>query len=58
MVLWGIPFYLQLSPMPETPWDNRDRLRLMRRGMTQVYQTLDDEGRKVKSHVLKFTYPK
>lgn len=51
--LWGVPFYLNLLPTPVT-WDTA---HLMRQGMKYWFQTRDDKGRKVKSHLLTFTYP-
>src|SRR5215469_12077883 len=63
MMLWGVPFYLHLLPTPVTPQQlpaslTSDDTRLIRQGMTQVYNTRDDKNRQVKSHTLKFTYPK
>ena len=50
----GCPLqYLSLLPTPVT-WDSA---HLMRQGMKWLFQTRDDKGRKVKSHLLTFTYP-
>lgn len=53
-LLWGVPFYLSLLPTQIT-WD---RAALMRHGMKHWFQTRDDKGRNVKSHLVTFTYPK
>jgi hypothetical protein len=53
-ILWGVPFYLNLLPT-QVMWDSAT---LMRHGMKYWFQTGDDKGRNVKSHVLTFTYPK
>lgn len=52
--LWGVPFYLSLLPTPVT-WNSA---ALMRRGMKHWFQTRDDKGRNVKSHLVTFTYLK
>lgn len=53
-ILWEVPFYLSLLPAPI----NWDRAVLMRHGMRHWFQTRDDKGRNVKSHLVTFTYPK
>jgi len=52
-MLWGVPFYFSLLPTPIT-WNTA---YLLRQGMTYWFQTRDDKGRNVKSHLLTFTYP-
>jgi hypothetical protein len=52
--LWGVPFYLNLLPT-QIRWNEAD---LMRHGMKHWFQTRDDKGRNVKSHLVTFTYPK
>jgi hypothetical protein len=52
--LWGFPFYLSLLPTPIT-WGGAD---LMRHGIKYWFQTRDDKGRNVKSHLVTFAYPK
>ncbi len=53
-ILWGVPFYFNLLPTP-IRWDGAD---LMRHGMKHWFQTRDDKGRNVRSHLVTFTYPK
>jgi hypothetical protein len=53
-ILWGMPFYLSLLPAQVT-WNSA---ALMRHGMKHCFQTRDDKGRNVKSHLITFTYPK
>src|ERR1019366_6977884 len=53
-ILWGVPFYLSLLPTPIT-WEGAV---LMRHGIKHWFQTRDDKGRNVKSHLVTFTYPK
>jgi len=52
-MLWGVPFYLSLLPTQVT-WDSAT---LMRHGMRHWFQTIDDRGLNVKSHLVTFTYP-
>ena len=51
--LWGIPFLLNLLSSPFPMAD----ARLLRHNIEHCFQTFDDKGRPVKSHLIKFTYP-
>ena len=53
-ILWGVPFYLSVLSTQVT-WNSAT---LMRHGMKHWFQTRDDKGRNVKSHLVTFTYPK
>ncbi|MGA7244568.1 MAG: hypothetical protein WBX19_15375 [Terracidiphilus sp.] len=52
--LWGLPFVLTLLP---TAIHAVDGAALMRHEIKQWFQTHDDKGRKVNSHLVIFTYP-
>jgi hypothetical protein len=53
--LWGYPFVLSILPSPITMTDGS---LLMRHEIKQWFQTHDDKGRLVKSHLVTCIYPK
>src|ERR1017187_4370695 len=52
--LWGVPFFLNLL---STPYPMHGA-KLLRHNIEYCFQTFDDKGRSVKSHLVKFTYPR
>ncbi len=50
--LWGLPFFLNLVPQP-IRWEGGN---LMRGAMKQWFSTWDLKNRRVKSHLITFTY--
>lgn len=54
--LWGMPFFLNITPEPIQL--NHGKGHMIRGGMKQWFSTRDRKDREVPSHLMTFTYPR